>query len=177
MINSFDIDSNFWELYPDFKVALSFKDIYKSDKSRNKESSSKLMWFTALTTDLNSKYINIPLEERYEVIGEDFMDSIKYYKDNRNKLDLLIEDYMRISDTPVKRHLRQWTTSLDDRTKFLSTMKYSLDTYEDLDKMAANTAKVFDTLKKINSDLEKEAAGGGEAKGGSKESLADIGEI
>lgn len=177
MINTWEVDTNFWDLYPDLKIALSFNTIYKSDKSSNKASSSKMMWFVALTTDLNSKYINIPKEERYEVIGEDFMGDIKYYKSNKVKLDMLIADFEKLSDTPVKRHLRQWLNSLDDRTQFLSTVKYGLDTYEDLDKMAVNTSKVFDTFNKIKADLAKEESGGGDVKGGSKESLADSGEI
>lgn len=177
LITNFDVDSNFWELYPDMKIALSFKEIYKSDKSRNKESSSKMMWFVALTTDLNSKFNNIPIEERYDVISTDYMEDEKYYPKNKKKLDLLIKDYEHLMDTPVERHLRQWETSLDDRTIFLSTVKYGLDTYEDLDKMAVNTAKVFQTFAKIKEDLAKEKAGGGDVKGGSRESLADSGEI
>lgn len=177
MINSWNTDMNFWDIYPEFKIALSFKELYKSDKSRGKESSSKIMWFVALTTSLNSKYYNIPLEERYQVIGEDYMGDIDYIKKIKAKLPNLIKDLERIEDTPVDRHLRQWDASLDDRTNFLSTMKYTLDTYEDLDKMAANTSKVFDTLKKIKDDKAKELAGGGSAKGGGQESLSDTGEI
>src|SRR5690606_8196713 len=101
MINTWKVDTNFWDLYPDLKIALSFNTIYKSDKSSNKASSSKMMWFVALTTDLNSKYINIPKEERYEIIGEDFMGDIKYYKSNKVKLDMLIADFEKLSDTPV----------------------------------------------------------------------------
>lgn len=177
IINNWETDENFWQLYPELKLALSFKDIYKSDKSRNKESSSKLMWFVALTTALNSKYINIPQDERYEVIGEDFMENKHFLKDNKVKLEKLIEDFKKISDTPAQRHLRQWLSTIDDRTKFLTTAKYDLDNYDKLDKMAANTAALMTTFKKINDDLIKEASGGGDVKGGGRESLNDTGDI
>lgn len=177
MINNWNIDINFWELYPDLKIYKSFKKLHKSDKSRGKESSSKIMWFVSLTTSMGSKYYNVPLEERYEIIEEDYMEDKDFRKKYKDKLPELIQDFQKLEDTPVDRHLRQWDASLDDRTNFLSTMKYTLDTYEDLDKMAANTSKVFDTLKKIKDDKAKELAGGGSAKGGGQESLSDTGEI
>lgn len=172
MITNFNIDENFWELYPDFKLALSFKDIYKSDKSRNKESSSRLMWFTALTTDLNSRYYNLPEEERFAVIGGDYMDDEQYYKHNTEKVDRLIEDYIKLQFTAAQRQLREWDKKQDERSQFIANLKYDLNTYEDLDKMAVNTKRIYDTLKTIKEELSKED-GNGTAKGGATPSLND----
>ena len=172
MITTFNTDISFWELYPEFKIALSFKQIYKSDKSRNKESSSKLMWFVAFTTDLNSRYYNLPEEERYAVIGGDYMDSEDYYQKNKDKIDLLINDYIKLQFSAAQRQLMEWDRKSDERAEFISKTKYDLTTYEDLDKMAVNTAKIYDIFKKIKEDLSKEE-GDGVAKGGQVPSLND----
>lgn len=177
IINNFDTDINFWELYPDLKIALSFKDLYKSDKSRGKDVSSRKMWFVALTNAPTSKYINIPLEERYEVIGEDYMGDKNYYWMNQSILDPLISDLFKLNDTPSQRHLRQWIITIEDRTQFLKTVSYSLDNYDKLDKMNANTAALMTTFGKIQEMISKEESGSGSVKGGGQESLADTGEI
>ena len=177
LITVFDTDLNFWEANPQFKIALSFKDLYKKDRSKNKKESSLMMWFIALTTDIASTFYNLPEEERYEVIGEDYMDNINYYKNNTTTLKPLIDDYIRCSTTVIDRHLLQWDRSLEDRTKFLASVKYDLENFDKLDKMNANTAGVFNNLKKIKDDLAKDESGSGDTKGGYKESLNDTGEI
>lgn len=177
VINNFDTDMNFWEVYPDLKIALSFRDLHKSDKSRGKDVSSKKMWFVVLTNSPNSRYNNVPLEERYQVIGEDFMNDSNYYWMNQSTLDPLIADLFKLTDTPSQRHLRQWINTLEDRTKFLENAKYNLDNYDKLDKMNANTAALMTTLSKLQEMMSKEDGGTGSVKGGGQESLSDGGEI
>lgn len=176
LINSFDTDMNFWEVYPDLKIALSFKNLYKSDKSRGKEVSSRKMWFLVLTNALNSRYINIPEEERYQIIGEDYMGDENYYKNNKDVMEPLKQDLLKLMDTPSSRHLRQWLKTLEDRTTFLESVEYDLNNFDKLDKMAANTSSLMETFKKINDAMVKEA-GSGDVKGGGRESLNDTGEI
>lgn len=176
VFNTFDTDMSFWDLYPELKIALSFKSLYKSDKSRGKDVSSKKMWFIVLTNAPNSRFINIPEKERYEIIGEDFMGNPNYYKDNKDVLEPLKEDLLKLIDTPSARHLRQWVKTLEDRTNFLRDVSYDLNNYDKLDKMAANTSALMETFKKINDALTKEA-GAGDIKGGGRESLNDTGEI
>src|SRR5690606_25229769 len=168
----FNTDENFWELYPEFKLALSFKDLYKSDKSRNKESSSRVMWYVALTTDPGSRYYNLPIEEKHLVLGLDYMEDEKYYEKHQKKLDQLIEDYKMTILTPAQRHLLEWDKKIDERSKFINNLPYNLETYEDLDKMMAKTQKVYDILKKIKEDLSREE-GDGQGKGGQQKSLND----
>lgn len=172
MISHFDTSENFWELYPDFKTALSFKQLYKSDKSRNKEWSSKIMWYVAYTTDMNSKYYKLPENEKHAVIGLDYMDNENYYNDNLERLVPLIEDYIKINFSSAQRQLREWEIKMDERAEFIKKMPYNLENYEDLDKMAANTSKLFDTFKKIKEDISKEE-GDGVGKGGAVASLND----
>jgi hypothetical protein len=86
LVTIFDVEENFWDINPQFKVALSFKDLYKNDKSKGRKDSSKLMWFIAYIYDPGSLYYNLPLQEKEEVIGEDFMDDINYANKHKSKL-------------------------------------------------------------------------------------------
>lgn len=172
MISNFNIDENFWELHPEFKVALSFKDLYKSDKSRNKESSSKVMWFVALCHSPRSRYYRLELDDRYEVIGEDYMNNPNYFKEQHKRLEPIIKDFLKTELTAAQRHLDEWERKQDERGKFIASLPYNLDTYEDLDKMAINTQKIYDIFFKIKEQLAKED-GEGVGKSGRKASLND----
>lgn len=177
LIPIFDSEQNFWELNPQFKTALSFKEFYKKDKSRGKKDSSITMWFIAYTQDIGSLFYNLPIQERYEVIGEDYSNDINYYKKNITILEPLIDDYNKLTTTAIDRHLLEWDARLEDRTRFLATTKYDLDNFEKLDKMNANTLGVFKNLDKIKEDLSKQESGSGDTKGNFIESLNDSGEI
>lgn len=177
LITIFDSEQNFWEMNPQFKTALSFKELYKKDKSRGKKDSSALMWFIAYTHDISSLFYNLPQQEKYEVIGEDYMNDIDFGKKNQSTLEPLITDYIKVTTTAIDRHLLEWDARLDDRTRFLATTKYDLDNFDKLDKMNSNTVAVFKNLEKIKEDLSKQESGTGDTKGGFKESLNDSGEI
>ena len=177
LIPIFDSEENFWELNPQFKTALSFKDLYKEDKSKNKKNSSIVMWFIAYTHDMGSLFYNLPEKERFEIIGEDYANDIDYYKNNEKVLIPLVLDYTKLTTTAIDRHLLEWDARLEDRTRFLATTKYDLDNYDKLDKMNANTLGVFKNLEKIKEDIVKDESGTGDTKGGFKESLNDSGQI
>lgn len=172
MIQIFDIEQNFWDMYPDFKIALSFKDLYKQDKSRGRVNSSKLMWFIAYTTDLNSKFYKLSQEERYAVIGEDYMKDSNFYNNNKKEVDTLTNDYVKLQFSAAEKQLRAWDIKSDERAAFIASIPYNLDTYEDLDKMAVNTSKIYNELKNIKEALVKED-GEGSLKGGATASLND----
>lgn len=172
MIQTFDIEQNFWDVYPDFKVALSFKDLYKRDKSRGKVNSSKLMWFIAYTRDLNSKYYRLPQEEKDAIIGADYMKNENFYSDNKEELDILIEDYLKLMYSPERRHLMDWDKKLLQRSQLIANIPYTLENYEELDKMAANTPKIYKAISDLKAELDREE-GEGSLKGGAMESLSD----
>lgn len=177
IINAFDTNVNFWEVNPQLKIAGVFKQHYDQDKTKGKTASSKVMWFIALLTDLDSKYYSLPFEDRVELLEDDFINQLGYYKENKAMLDEIILFYQKVADTPAERHIRQWDDTLEKRSEFLRTMEYSLDNFDKVDKLAANTQSIFKTLNQIKKDIEMERTGGGTAKGGSMESLSDTGEI
>ena len=172
MIQIFDIEQNFWEVYPDFKVAMSFKQLYKSDKSRGKINSSRLMWFIAYTRDMNSKFYNLPQEEKDSIIGTDYLKDDNFYSNNKKELDPLIEDYIKLMYSPSRKHLMDWDKKLNERSALIGSIPYTLENYEELDKMAANTPKIYKAIADLKTELDKEE-GSGNLKGGAVESLSD----
>lgn len=177
IVSSFDAAVNFWEVNPQLKAAGIFKEYYSNDKTKGKTASSKVMWFIALVADLESKYYGLVFEERVQLLEEDILMDVGFYQNNKVLVDSLIEFYTKIADTPAERHLRQWDDTLEKRTKFLKQATYELDTFDKLDKMAANTQSIYKTMTQIKKDIELERTGGGTAKGNSMESLSDTGEI
>lgn len=172
IIQTINPEYNFWEIYPELKGLEEFKELQKEYKSK----ASDVMWFIVLCFDIDSKFINIPLDERAELLGKDYLKNKNFYRENSKIIESSVLMYEKIIDTPAKRHLRQWLETLEKRTKFLKDTEYDLDNYDKLDKMAVGTAKIFDTFKVIQEQMSKEK-GIGSTKGGHELSLADSDEI
>lgn len=171
IIKLIDPEFDFWKLYPEFSNIEEFKQLKKDFKN-----SSDVMWFIVNCFDLNSKFINLTLDDRVEIVGKDYLGDPFFYQKNKLKLQSLIELYEKMNDTPIQRHMRQWTETLEKRTKFLRECEYDLDNFESLDKMAVGTEKLLATFEKIKKSLEVEK-GEGTTKGNAIPSLADSEEI
>lgn len=171
ILKTIDPEFDFWKLNPEFNKIEEFKQLKKEYKN-----SSDVMWFIVLCFDLDSKFINLPIEDRVEVLGKDYLKDPYFYKNNLRKLQPIIELYEKLNDTPIRRHLRQWVETMEKRTKFLRECDYDLDTFEALDKMAIGTEKLLIVFDKIKKSQEAEK-GEGTTKGNAIPSLADSEEI
>lgn len=163
-----DPDYNFWEMYPEFKKVEEFKFIQKEFKSK----SSDVMWMLVASFDTDSKFFNLPLETRTEVLSKDYLKDKDFYRLNEKKLQPTVDMIIQLVDTPARRHRRQITDTLDSRTKFLKTAQYDLDNYDKLDKMIIGTTKIFESLKIVDKQLNEEK-GTGATKGGHELSFID----
>lgn len=175
VIDNFQPGVSFWDVNPQFLIVNPFKRIYDDDKSKLKKNSSLLMWFVAFCYDRRSKYFKLQPDGedgKHYIIGLDYCGNPNFYTDNKENLDECIAMFIKMSYTPMERHLKTWEDLLDKRTKFLQSQDYDLDTYEDLDKMAVGTQKVHQTIKQVLDDLSKEDVVGS-AKGGAQPSLND----
>lgn len=175
VVDSYTEGANFWELNQQFKVAEPFKSLYKGDKSKGKKDSSMMMWFIAFCYDRTSKYFKLSRDGedgKHYVIGSDYCGNSNFYEDNQEVLDPCIAMFVKMEYTAMERHLKKWEDLLDKRTKFLDTQEYTLENFEDLDKMAVGTKKVSDTIKDIMDSLAKED-NSGTVKGGAQPSLND----
>lgn len=197
MINLFDPSVNFWEVNPQFKIINPFKDLYKNDKSKNKEKSSLTMYFVVLCYDISpsNKFRNLPEGEKHKLIGEDYCGDKDYFEKNEKSLEPLITMYCNMQDTPAMKALREWNDKMIERSKFIKDTVYGPDyidevvtrngdikevtvtgTWEFLDKMMVNTKKLYDDYQRILKDLSVED-GETSSKGGAMLSASDLGEI
>lgn len=177
IVKNLNPDINFWEMNTQLKFVGVFKHLYDGDSSRGKKESSKIMWFVAFCYEIeDNKIYSIEVNERHELVGTDLMNDKKYYEGNKSTLTPLIELYCKLSDSPAKRQLRMWNKKMDEKTAFLDSVSYDLNTFEAIEKMWATNSKLYKEYETIMKDLSKEN-NEGSVRGGKEASLSDKGEI
>jgi hypothetical protein len=190
MIQQFDTETNFWEMHPEFKAAGKSKEVYQKDRSKDKKKSSLLMWTIALIWDLQSKYYGMSEDGEDNKIdllfAEVYGDKEYYYKNQGEIFDLRLQ-YIKMQDSVAKRALRDINEKLDERAKFLKTLRYEFGDYNEkgqlvgntstiIDKMLVDTKKIYDLLDQAQKVVDEENAAA-ETKGGGQVSLGDRDEI
>lgn len=173
LANNFDIGSNFWKSNPQLTIGGAFKDLYDLDKSKDKETSSRIMWAIAFMYDPDSKFANIPTDKRAKIIEEDFL-KIKNFSWDAYKAQVLM--YLDCVLTPIERMALSMKKKLEERDKFLSETKYTVTLAKDLDAIMSNTKKMYEYYKMIMDDLTKEKSTT-RARGNTMESAAEKGLI
>lgn len=194
LIKSFDTDVNFWVANPQFKNIQPFKGLHSADKSRNKATSSKTMWFVAQIIDTSKDNIfrNVQYDERIALLCIDFMNEPDFYDKNEEKLVKLITTYVLLHTTPALKALVEWDEKMTQRAKFIKDTAYSMDKYEMdevkgtmvkipgnakvLDDMMKNTKAIYDMYHQIQKSLAEEDEDQ-KVKGGQTLSLSDTGAI
>jgi hypothetical protein len=157
-------ENNFWDIHPELKIIEEFNKIYSKDKSKKKETSSRIMWAIDFAYNPESRFFNLP--DKIEII-----DIINIYK------NIVLSD--------AERALVSWNEIMTMRDKSLKKLyKQALDVQhigevdtkilKEIDTMLANTAKLFDDYKKIKKDYEEDKI---KKKGKSIVSLTESGEI
>ena len=183
-LENYNENNNFWEFNPQYKVI--FKDLYSKDKSKNKDKTSTLMWGLLLYVHPKSDFYNLPDKE--ELIAKDI------FKDSKFKWEDYTDTIKKIKDitlSQAEKSLVVWDETLKKRDKFIHSQEFTLDTYiedpetgrqkllkgtaDQLDKMLANTVKLYDEYTKILKQLTEEEQTKG--KGGNPISLMDAGII
>lgn len=76
-----------------------------------------------------------------------------------------------------QRMILSWDKKFQERTAFIDSVSYSAETYDMLDKMMANTEKMWKQLTQINEQIEKEKQTDATALGGAITSLSDENKI
>lgn len=168
-------DNNFWEVNSDLIILDEFSKLYYKDKSKDKQDSSKILWAIFYAYNPESKFFNYP--NKQEVISQSFLKDPKFkwedYKD-------LIEAYKNIVLTDAERALINWNEIMTMRDQSIKDLykkaieDSDTDELVKIDKMLANTPKMFEDYKKIKKDYDEEKV---TKKGKSIASLSDAGEI
>ena len=186
---TFNIKESFWIEHPALTAAGPFGEIYKRDKTRGKGQSSKLAWCVKLIWDPKSEYYNLPEEgadNKVDLIFEDYYGDKTYLDKNMPKVEELRNFYLKITETTARRTLREIEEKLLERGVFLKRTPYDMGeigergqwvggTVDTLDKMMANTDKLYVLYDKARKAVEQEEQQ--VAMGGGRESLTDSEEI
>ena len=165
----------YWLINPEYLILPSFKKLYDKDKSKGKEESSKILWAIYYAYHPESKFFHYP--NKQETIEKSFI------KDPKFKWSLysdVVEDFKNLVLTDAERALLSWNEIMimrDNSIKDLYKRALELAEVDELvkiDKMLANTPKMFEDYKKIKKDYEEERT---TKKGKKILSLTDSGEI
>ncbi len=178
---NFNVTNIFWEYNPQFKIVSPFKELFNSDKSRGKKTSSNIMWAISLCYHPKSDLYGLPdKEERVFDMVKDKSFKLEDYSDH-------IELFTSSCLSQAEKSAVAWDEFMRKRDRFIKTQEYTLDTYDDfgklqkgtadqLDKMASNTGKMYTDYAKIKKELNEEDQAV-KGKGGKNLSLSDSGEI
>lgn len=161
IVQNFDLSNNFWEFNPQMKIV--FKDIYSKDKSKDKSKSSNIMWGIFLREHPESDMYNIP--DKDELIANDIIGDSKFKWDDYTPV---INRVIDVCLSQAQKSLIEWDKTLQKRDKFIHSQDFTLDYYDEnterlkkgtadqLDKMLANTNKLYQEYFKIREQMFQE---------------------
>ncbi len=170
-VEIWDTEQNFWKLNPHFKIPKAFNDLYTEDKSKDKKDSSQIMWALALYTDTGSFLKELSDSEKKELIVQDYTKGkfdFKKYQDQIKSWEIF--------KTPMQKQLEQWKRLMNEKNKLLEEIKFSLENWEEVEKMLLSNDKLQAAYDKLVSRLAEEADNG-TTKGEQEESLSEKGII
>ena len=186
LLGTLDTELNFWEANPNFKSIKLFRQFMLKDKSKKKDYSSRVMWAIALCYDKNieNTWKNMAIEEKKALLASDIIEKEDFNWDDIAHLEFCYQD--RVMSLPEK-DLLLFEEKLHKRQKFMDNTEYSWDSLDEqgkkilgtakqLDDMMANTKKLYDQLKQLQSEfIQSEEEG--HVRGGRTESASEQGLI
>jgi hypothetical protein len=170
-----NFDNNFWLENAGIEYHSVFNVMYEKDKSVDKKKSSKIMWAIFMLVHPSSPLYNDP--------GKEATIIKTFIKDPKFKWESVQDEiyaYKDCSLTSAEKSLQNWNELMQMRDKSLKSLyaetleKKDFRALESLDKMIANTAKLFADYAKIKKDYEEEKT---TMKGKTVKSLSDSDEI
>lgn len=172
VVESWDIQSSFWKQNPQFTGIEPYATLYKEDKSKGKEDSSKHMWAYALLCDVESKYRQVGFTQRKDLICRDYLKDKKFDWVKHQKFI----DGWELFKTPMEKQMEQWKRFIHEKNELMSTLKLELENWEVIEKMLLSNGKLQDEYDKIMKRINQEEDSG-TVMGGAVESLAESGVI
>lgn len=176
LLNSYNGTSNFWKSNPQLLIPEPFAKLYKEDKSKDKEESSKIMYAICFLLDPSdeNKFKNIPEPDRKILIIKDYLKDPKFKWEKYKELLEYCKNNFII--TQAERSLYEFERELHERDLFLTGLGWSLDSATDKEKMMANTFKLYQELNRIKEIVKQEEIKAKD-KGGSEPTASDLGNI
>lgn len=151
----------------DFWSNLQLRAVHKEEYP---DTPSEVMWALYLIFHPSSEYYEMPLKSRISLVTTDIIG--KEYDVTPHTPT--IEKIQQLSLTKTQYALFNWEKKLEERDQFIASQPYDFSTYEALDKMMAQTSKLWDQYFSLVKQLEKDQ---GKTRGDVEESLSDRGII
>lgn len=160
-MNLFEIENNIVVFSPQALLIKPFKDIWDSDKSKDKSRAAKYLGFIYYMADQRSDFMHILDEkERIEEIKK-FMDLPPAFKGTGKSYIKAIQFYKQLSETTSTRLLTSTRLVIKKISKFLDDIDMderdprSNKPIHDIGKITASVEKIPKLIKALN-EVEKE---------------------
>jgi len=175
-------EDSFWEEFPYFKDVTWFNKLYKEDRSKDKNKSSKTMWYMVLVYDIDSEFYSLASTEQYKIVCDTLSLDVREYLKGQEEIDILANRFINFIDTVITADIRATEEKLVERKEFIKYTTYSLDemvypgegesfrpymkkgTAAQLDKMVVDTKDIHEEIRKLREAAKQDQADQG--KGG-----------
>lgn len=182
-------DTSFWETFPYFEGVAPFTKLYKEDRSARKNKSSKVMWFFALSCDLDSEFNKLNDAEKMETLTDVLGINVEGYLGSKEEVLLLRNAFEQFIDTVLAADVRAKERKLMERSAFIDATPYSLDemvypgedetfkpykrtgTAQALDTMLVGSGKIHNEIRDLRAKLKEQ--GDQTGKGGKEQSFSE----
>ena len=139
---------DFAEAYPELMLKKPFVR-FKKDKN-----ASEICWYIYLFCSLDSEFRTYPPDVRQKELEENFLSEPVH---QREDVQIAIREYEEHMMTLAQRNFKAWEDKLTERQKFIDDTPYDETSYEMLDKMMAQTSKMWDMFSKVKKELDKDS--------------------
>lgn len=172
---------SFWEVFPYMKNVSVFRKLYKEDRSKDKNKSSKVMWYLSLSKDIDSEFYSMDDEDRHGQLVDILELDVNEYLGGSDELDMLMNAFEDFIDTVIIADIRALEKKLIERKRFIQRTQYTLDeiiypvgdenfkpylkkgTASQLDKMLVDTKNIHEEIRKLRAAAMEEQAEHGKA--------------
>jgi hypothetical protein len=137
-------------MYPELVTLEKF--IQSIIEKYEEDNISKIIWALILDFHPKSIYNNLPLLKRRETIELEYLD----FKLDWDHFKEHSETLKNFCLSKAEQYLYAWEAKLDERQELIASIPYSLNTYEDLDKMMSLTEKMWKQYQNCLKDVAEE---------------------
>lgn len=169
VIESWEINDNFWKINPQLVFPEAFNKIFRSDTSKNKVKSSQLMWAIALYCDVDSKYRQVSDKEKKTLIATDYLKAPDFPWDDFKEQ---IEAWEMFKPVAI-RQLMEWERFMNEKTIYMRELKYDANNRKDIEEMLLSNTKLYKEYEDIKKRI-AEIENAGTLEGGGQESFLEI---
>ena len=177
LLTSYKESGDFWRQNPQLTLHPDLQEFYKSDKSKGKQLSSRLMYAVVFVCDTSeeNKFSNYPIKDRKFLVSQEIIGNAKFNWEEE-KIVILIKAIEGLLLTPLRRSANNWRKKLEERDAFLASTPYTMENAQELDKILSSTDKLYSQYERIMKSLAKEEQET-QSRGNQQLSLSDKDEI